>query len=199
MLYIELLAPAGLLDADARAELARRLSARTLLDAGTDPGVLDLFASMSEVVVREPESWYRDGAAVTAEGGPRFLVNVYARAWAKEMAGHLITTVTAELAALAAARGWPEPRTTVHVLAMAGYGADGAALGDAELTELVESARVREPGQAPPGSYIDPVCGALVPAEAAVTVELDGTTYGFCCPGCRGRYVKQRRRDGATA
>lgn len=196
MLYVEVLAPAGTLDDDDRAELGRRLSARTLLaaDGATDPGVLDLFASLSHVVVREPESWFADGARVGADL-PRYLVTVRAGAWAKEMAGLLVRTVSAEMAAFAAEHGRPEPRVQVQVLGVTddGFGVDGVVYGFTELAGLVERARVRDPDAAPPGTYIDPTCGAAVPTADAVIAEVAGRTYGFCCTGCRGRFVKRAR------
>jgi xanthine dehydrogenase accessory factor len=37
----------------------------------------------------------------------------------------------------------------------------------------------------------DPVCGMTVNLEKTpFRLELDGTTYGFCCPGCRERFAK---------
>lgn len=50
-----------------------------------------------------------------------------------------------------------------------------------------EPGTAREPGTAPqPAEAVDPVCGMTVPASAsALTLEHDGTTYYFCCAGCR--------------
>lgn len=206
MLYVEVLVPAGLLDADARTDLARRLSARSLLAGSgtgvvsTDPGVLDLFSALSHVVVREPDLWFADGTAVTASDGPRFVVNVYAGAWAKEMSAHLITAITAELAELAGDRLYAEPRAVVHVIGVTegGYGVSGTAHTSAGLLEMIENARTRDPGEAPPGMYIDPTCGAAVAASDAVTTELDGVTYGFCCPEPSGRPGYARGRVSAV-
>ena len=42
---------------------------------------------------------------------------------------------------------------------------------------------------------IDPVCGMTVEiASARASYELQGTMYYFCCPGCRGRFVKNPDR-----
>ncbi|HEY3685985.1 MAG TPA: hypothetical protein VGL93_23335 [Streptosporangiaceae bacterium] len=207
MLFIEVLAPPGLLDTGGRADLAGRLSARNLLGGSadgpgsTDPGVLDLFASLSHVVIREPEAWFADGVPVTAVDGPRFVVRVYAGAWAKEMADHLVTAITRALADVAGDRVYAEPRAVVHVIGVAdgGYGVYGVPHRPADLLERIESARTREPGQAPAGTFVDPVCGAVVVAGEAVTVELDGTAYGFCCAGCRGRYVKRHRAQAPSS
>ena len=41
-------------------------------------------------------------------------------------------------------------------------------------------------------TFKDPVCGADVAAgESAVTLDYKGTTYYFCCPGCRRSFEKQ--------
>ncbi|MDE3838911.1 hypothetical protein C0966_05915 [Bacillus methanolicus] len=38
---------------------------------------------------------------------------------------------------------------------------------------------------------VDPVCGMTVDLEKTqFRFELDGTTYGFCCSGCRNRFAK---------
>jgi xanthine dehydrogenase accessory factor len=60
----------------------------------------------------------------------------------------------------------------------------------AELVQLrAAGALVPEPGEATftaPPEAIDPVCGMTVRADASGRpFEHDGTTYYFCCPGCR--------------
>lgn len=60
----------------------------------------------------------------------------------------------------------------------------------AELVQLrAAGALVPEPGEAvfaAPAEAVDPVCGMTVRADASGRpFEHDGTTYYFCCPGCR--------------
>lgn len=44
---------------------------------------------------------------------------------------------------------------------------------------------------AAPATAIDPVCGMTVEiATARATHEHEGVTYYFCCPGCRGRFMR---------
>jgi xanthine dehydrogenase accessory factor len=53
------------------------------------------------------------------------------------------------------------------------------------------------PAQPPPQpeTAIDPVCGMEVAVSAAQhSAEHNGVTYYFCCPGCRGRFVKHPER-----
>ena len=44
-------------------------------------------------------------------------------------------------------------------------------------------------------SAIDPVCGMEVDATAASTrTEYKGSTYHFCCSGCKGRFDQAPER-----
>lgn len=196
MLFIELFVPKGTLSLQERQGLAERLTPARLFSApegGTehitpDTGVGDLFASLSHVVVHEPETWI----AAAGPGGRRhYVVNVHVAAWAREIGEHLIAAITRELAE-ADARG-AETQVLVHVLGVpeGGYGIDGQMRRSSDLLEMIEQARTEPPAKAPPGTFIDPVCGARVPVETAVVLEREGTTYGFCCSHCRGHFAKR--------
>ena len=65
----------------------------------------------------------------------------------------------------------------------------------AELVQLrAAGALIPEPNTTPiaaPAEAIDPVCGMTVLADASGRpFEHDGTTYYFCCPGCRYAFSK---------
>ena len=46
-----------------------------------------------------------------------------------------------------------------------------------------------------PVEAIDPVCGMTVAVVADTpSAEHEGVTYWFCCPGCRGRFVREPER-----
>ncbi len=48
---------------------------------------------------------------------------------------------------------------------------------------------------APAATALDPVCGMTVTADAGShPLELDGTTYWFCCVGCRDRFAADPTR-----
>ncbi len=48
-------------------------------------------------------------------------------------------------------------------------------------------------------SAIDPVCGMTVNADAGShPLELDGTTYWFCCVGCHDRFAADPARYLST-
>lgn len=200
MLFVELLVPRGVFDERERRNLAERLTGRRLLSAGetqaADPGVIDLFESLSHVVVREEEVWNAGGRLLDASQGPWYVVNVIAGMWGKEMSEHLISRITAELAQ---AEGNPEPRAVVHVISLpeGGYGLRGRAQHSSDVLQLIEQAKTGSAAPVPDNMIVDPVCGATVPLEDAVILERDGRTYGFCCTHCRGHFVK--RSSGAAA
>ncbi|WP_433427667.1 hypothetical protein [Nonomuraea sp. CA-141351] len=195
MLFIELLVPMGVFDEHERRRLAGRLSGRRLLSAAdgqqaADPGVIDLLDSLTQVVVREEEIWMAGGRPPAPAHGPRYVVNVIAGMWGREMSEHLIARITAELAE---AEGNPEPRAVVHVISLpeGSYGLNGQAQRSADVLQLIELAKTGPVAPVPDGMVIDPVCGATVPSADAVTLKHDGQTYGFCCTHCRGHYAKQ--------
>ncbi|NUR89849.1 MAG: YHS domain-containing protein [Nonomuraea sp.] len=106
------------------------------------------------------------------------------------MSEHLISRVTAELAQ---AEGDPDPQVVVHVISVheGGYGLRGRPQRSADVLRLIEQAKTGSTAPAPDGTVVDPVCGATVPLQDAVLLERDGHTYGFCCPHCRGHFVKR--------
>ena len=56
------------------------------------------------------------------------------------------------------------------------------------LAELVAWRHARTPVAPPPEEAVDPVCGMTVSLASAETLVHDGTTYAFCCVGCRARF-----------
>jgi xanthine dehydrogenase accessory factor len=56
------------------------------------------------------------------------------------------------------------------------------------LAELVAWRHARTPSAPPPAEAVDPVCGMTVSLASAEIVVHDGTTYAFCCAGCRARF-----------
>ncbi|MFI6928598.1 hypothetical protein ACIBIZ_52375 [Nonomuraea spiralis] len=196
MLFIELLVPAGVFDAQERRDLAGRLTGRRLLAAtdgetvAADPGVIDLFDSLTHVVVREEAVWNAGGRPFDASQRAWYVVNVIVGMWGREMGEHLISRITAELAQ---AEGAPEPRVMVHVISLpeGGYGLHGRAQRSRDVLRSIEHAKTGPVAPVQDGMIVDPVCGATVLLEDAVILERDGRTYGFCCPHCRGHFAKQ--------
>ena len=56
------------------------------------------------------------------------------------------------------------------------------------LAELVAWRHARTPVAPPPEEAVDPVCGMTVSLASAEALVHDGTSYAFCCAGCRARF-----------
>ena len=70
----------------------------------------------------------------------------------------------------------------------------------AVLAELVAWRHRRAPLGELPVEAVDPVCGMTVVAGGDTpSAEHAGTTYWFCCPGCRGRFARNPERYLASA
>jgi xanthine dehydrogenase accessory factor len=65
----------------------------------------------------------------------------------------------------------------------------------AVLAELVAWRHVRPLSGELPVEAVDPVCGMTVAVGPDTpSAEHEGTTYWFCCPGCRGRFAREPAR-----
>lgn len=215
MMFTEVFVPRGALSHEERVRLAKRLTTHGLHDnprarsessrERADPGVLDFLESITHVVVLELDVWVAGGEQLDPVQPPRYVVRVYVPGpWRKDLSEHLVARITRALAESDPDpdRFYEHPCAEVHVLGVpeGGYGAFGRVVGDAALTELISKA-VRGTDEAPPGMAVDPVCGATVPLDGpnSVTAEVGGTVHGFCCPGCRGAFLKrQRDKTGAA-
>lgn len=215
MMFTEVFVPKGALTQADRAQLAQRLTTHGLHDrpqalsepgaVSADPGVLDFLESITHVVVHEVDVWVAGGQQLDSAQPPRYVVRVYVPGpWRKEMSEHLIARITRALAESDPdpERLYRQPHAEVHVLGVpeGGYGAFGRVVGDAAMADLISKA-VRGTAEAPPGMVIDPVCGATVPLEGpdAVTAEVDGMTYGFCCAGCRRTFLGRKQDKTGVA
>jgi xanthine dehydrogenase accessory factor len=68
------------------------------------------------------------------------------------------------------------------------------------LAELVAWRHDRGPLGELPVEAVDPVCGMTVAVGADTpSAEHEGTTYFFCCPGCRGRFARNPEKYLASA
>ena len=67
------------------------------------------------------------------------------------------------------------------------------------LAELVAWSHRREGSPTELLEAVDPYCGMTVPVSGNdVSTEYDGTTYYFCCPGCRAGFVSDPGKALAT-
>ncbi|WP_448463624.1 hypothetical protein [Mycolicibacterium sp. XJ870] len=214
-MFTELFVPRG---AHSRAELERlahRLTAHGMHDdpqafsepdaERADPGVLDFLESITHVVVHEVDVWVAGGRRRDPTEPPRYVVRVYVPGpWRKPLSEYLIGRITRTLAEADADSGrvYRQPHAEVHVLGVpeGSYGVFGRVVSDSVLTDMISDA-VRGFGEVPDGMAVDPVCGATVRVNDSVafTAEVGGSTYGFCCPGCRRTFLDRHQGTAADA
>lgn len=194
MMFVELFAPEGALSADQRRRVARLLgSVQALAPSEEDhAGVATVFGSMFHVVVHEPEVWVNADRLYEPGTPPVYVVRVHVPGpWRKDMSETVIAHVTKALTEV----DDREPEVQVHVLGVpeGGIGLHGQATTSTQLVELMS--QPYEAGLADGTALRDPLCGVIVPLnDNAVTLEVDGTTYAFCCAGCREEFVEKRSR-----
>lgn len=62
------------------------------------------------------------------------------------------------------------------------------------LAELVAWRHSRTPSAPPAQEAVDPVCGMTVSLATADSLVYEGTTFAFCCAGCRSRFEAEPAR-----
>lgn len=199
MMFVELFAPKGVLGAEERRRLVMRLGALEGLvpEEQRHAGVGPVFGSMFHVVVHEPEHWVRAGRLVEPETNPVFVVRIHVPGpWRKDMSEYLVQHVTGVLTKFADETGTARQASVqVHVLGVpeGGLGVDGQVRTSTRLVDMM--GEPYEEDLAAGRALRDPLCGVIIPLnDHAVTLELDGTLYGFCCAGCRDEFVAERQR-----
>jgi len=207
MMFLELFVPRGTYSTEQLRRLAERLTMKQLLThvdairdvvdasegASANPGVLDFMDSINHVVVHEIGTWIVDGRALASAEPPRYVARVCVPGpWRKAMSAFLIASITR---ALSQADPQPErcyrkPHVEVHVIGVpeGGYGVFGRVVGESALLEMISDAKTDTPVPDDPSVLIDPVCG-MVATDMVATLEHEGTTYGFCSPGCRRHFA----------
>ncbi len=207
MMLIELFVPRGTFSPEELRRLAGRLTMKQLLThvdairdivdasegSSANPGVLDFVESINHVVVHEIGTWIAGGSPLDPAGSPRYLARVYVPGpWRKAMSAFLIASITRalSLADPEPERFYREPQVEVHVIGVpeGGYGAFGRVIGQTALLDMISEAKTGAPLPGDPNVLIDPVCG-MVARDMVTILEHDGTTYGFCSPGCRSHFA----------
>ncbi|MFE3461715.1 YHS domain protein [Nocardiopsis aegyptia] len=202
MMFIELFASPGALDADTRERVAERLGSVWELTEGEGilPEAMAVLGSLVQVVVHEPVTWVGSERALAPDSAPHFMIRVHVPGpWRKAMSDHVVAYTTAILTESVAGSG-REPVVHVHVLGVpeGGIGVAGKPVTSDGIVEMMSEPY--EQDRADGRAVKDPLCGVTVPLnESAVTLELDGTLYGFCCADCREEFAAKRRRDRARA
>jgi YHS domain-containing protein len=207
MMFLELFVPRGAFGAEALPGLAERLTLRQLLthvdvigdvvaasgQPVVNPGVMDFVESISHVVVHEIGTWIAGDRLLGPAVPPRYVARVYVPGpWRKALSAFLIASITRALAETDPDpdRFYREPRVEVQVIGVAegGYGTFGRVIAESALLDMISEAKTDTPAPGDPAVLIDPVCG-MAASGAVVVLEHDGTTYGFCSPGCRRHFA----------
>lgn len=207
MMFLELFVPRGTFGTDELRRLAERLTMKQLLThvdairdvvdvgeaASANAGVLDFIDSINHVVVHEVGTWIAGGRPLGPDGPPRYVARVYVPGpWRKAISAFLIASITRALSQAdpEPERFYREPRVEVHVIGVpeGGYGVSGRVVGESALLDMISEAKTGTPVPGDPGVLIDPVCG-MVASDMVATLEHEGTTYGFCSPGCRRHFA----------
>lgn len=215
MMFLELFVPRGAFSAEQLRELAGRLTMRQLLahadairdvvdaseGSSANPGVLDFIDSVNHVVLHEIGTWITDGRLLDHAGPPRYLVRAYVPGpWRKAMSAFLIASITRAISQSSPEPGrcYREPCVEVHVIGVpeGGYGVFGRVAGESALLDMISEAKTDTPAPGDGCVLIDPVCG-MDASDTVTTLEHDGTTYGFCSPGCRRHFASKLAGDAS--
>jgi YHS domain-containing protein/phenylpyruvate tautomerase PptA (4-oxalocrotonate tautomerase family) len=211
MTFIELFAPAGALDDGRRRHLGERLVTELMRADGAPPEIIQRGRELTWLVVHEPEVWTVGGRQVGPGDAPRYVVRV------SVPGGHLDDGMRAELVGrltgvIAEAeddprRVYEQPDAWIHVheVPSGHIGMFGQIVTTGDITHMaVTGERPRAAASAPvtagpPAEQaIDPICGMTVVLDGeALTLDVDGTTYGFCSPTCRDLFAGRQHAAGA--
>jgi len=169
--------------------------------AGANAGVLDFLDSISHVVVHETGVWIVGEHALDPAGPPRYIVRVHVPgSWRKSVGPFLIASITRAISQASPEPGrcYREPCVEVHVIGVpeGGYGVFGRVAGESALLEMICEAKTDTPAPDDSGVFIDPVCG-MAASDMVTTLEHEGTTYGFCSPGCRRHFADKLAGDAS--
>jgi YHS domain-containing protein len=208
MMFIELFVPKGVLSEKQRRRLSERLITEFMTEEeekSAPAAVIEASRAIEQVVVHEPDTWIVGGRVVDPNEPPRYVVRISVPGtWRKEMSAEVISRITRVLAEADQnpQRLYQEPVAWVHIIGVpeGSYGAFGQVMRSSDIVKLItkpfrdspeRDALIKAP---PPGTAIDPICGMTVPlTDTTITLERDGTTYAFCCAGCRTVFVEEQR------
>lgn len=208
MTLIELFAPKGALDAAARDRLGERLVAALISGDGVPADILERGRTHTWVVVHEPAAWIAGGVAVASDAPARYLVRVSVPAGHLNdgMRAELVTRVTRSLAESVPdpERLYHETDAWVHILELpdGSIGTLGQVVSTADIVRMtvdgdykrhvIGRAHAQATDPHGPATVIDPICGmSVVLDDGALTLDVNGTTYGFCSETCREVFRKR--------
>lgn len=204
MNLIEIFAPKGMVNAERRRLLADRMVERILESNGSPADLTERARALTHVIIHEPENWWAGGEAVSGHGNPRYIVRITVPGGhlTRSMRDELVTRVTTALADVDPhpERLKDEPRAWVQIVEVpdGNLGLFSRVVTTHDIIQMVvrpswrPSDVMSATGAEEADRVIDPICGMAVTLdEDAITLEHDGTTYGFCSEGCRNIFAAQ--------
>lgn len=203
MTFIELFAPAGTLDDGQRRHLGERLVTELIRADGAPPEIIERGRESTWLVVHEPEVWTVGGRQVAPGDAPRYVVRVSVPGGHLNdgMRAELVGRVTGVIAEVEddARRVYERPDAWVHIVEVpSGHiGMFGQVVTTGDITRMAVTGERPHPPTSQPRTggptadeVIDPICGMTVVLDGeALTLEVDGTTYGFCSTSCRDLFA----------
>lgn len=202
MFFIELFAPRGALSAEQRHQAGVRL-AGFVEEGEAHAFTQEHFRGYIQVVVHEVDTWVVGEDAVGAGGPLRYVLRATVPSpWLKDLSGELtgrFTRIITELDAEAHPDTQkPEVWVVFTGVREGGWGMGGQPVTSEEMAAMFHQefrAAVPDTGPVPgprPGTVIDPMCGMVVELDdAAITLEHEGATYGYCAKSCRRTHAEQ--------
>lgn len=205
MNLIEIRHPAGSLSPDDQAAMAAEIVTGLTGDTGDDTvpeSTLRRARAMTHVAFTEHSGWHTgDGSwGAPRDVPPLWITVTVPEAWRDEMARHEMGWLRRAVRRVDADHGWQRPDgwlwITMIGVADGSIGLNGkASTADQVVAELSREFRADlDAGKidVPEGMLLDPMCGMLVKdTPRAITLEHDGTRYGFCAHSCRDAFVRQ--------
>lgn len=207
MNLIELFSPKGALRDDQRRRLGERLVTELIRADGAPPDLIARGRDLTWLVVHEPEVWTVGGQPADPGDPPRYLVR------ASVPGGHMNDGMRAELVRRLTRviaevdddpqRIYEHPHAWVHIneVPSGHMGAFGQVMPTVDIVRMVVTGDVPSgpvaadvaAGHDVPVTVVDPVCGmTVVRDDHAITMDVDGTTHGFCSPSCRDVFAAGR-------
>lgn len=182
MIFVELTTAKGNLDPEQRLRVAQRLGSMHELSGGAEvqPGTAEVFRSMFQVVIHEPEAWAVGEEPVAPADPPRYVVRAYVPApWRKDLSQPLIAHVTKVLSELGADDDGAEPGRGPAVLVLVlgisegAIGLDGVPRTSTDLVEMLGELRA---------GIVAQLVGEYLPVRRVGGQRLGLPAVGVQCP-----------------
>jgi YHS domain-containing protein len=202
MFLIDIACPRNSLSEDDRRAVAAAMC-EVLVGAehGVSGETMRRARAMTHVGFRELESWTTgDGPWTPGNVPPLWVTLTVPEAWRAEMSRTAIGAVRRSVRSLDRDHGWQraEGDLWVNILGIAdgSIGMDGKpGTADDVVAQMTAGFRAKHSADSPDlpaGVVIDPMCGMHVKlGPAAITLEHNGQTMGFCAAACRGSYARE--------